>query len=66
MDNYEDLARKAKELADKRLALEAQEQALGKQIKDLEDSLVADFGENYMDTFKAAVESIREWEAAHA
>jgi uncharacterized protein (DUF3084 family) len=64
--DYGVLAQRAKELSEKRVSLEAQCTALEKQVKELEASLVADFGEDYMASFYESVAAIQSWEASHA
>jgi len=64
--DFQVLTEKAKKIAEKRSMLQAQETTLSKQIKDLQDSLVQEYGENYMSLFDDAVSRIEQWDVAHA
>jgi predicted transcriptional regulator len=60
------LLEKAKKISARRTELQVREQQLRKQVDDLQASLTAEFGEDYMDKFEAAVAQIRAWDDAHA
>jgi uncharacterized protein (DUF3084 family) len=64
--NYDDLIAKAKQIETQRASLETQKAMLEKQEKELQESLVSTYGENYMDQFNAACAAITEWENAQA
>ena len=64
--DFKALAEKAKKIEERRSILQAQEVTLSKQIKDLQDSLVQEYGANYIETFNESIIRIQEWDLAHA
>ena len=64
--DFKALTEKAKKIEERRSLLQAQEVTLSKQIKDLQDSLVQEYGANYMDTYQESIGRIQAWDLAHA
>ena len=64
--DFQVLTEKAKKISERRSMLQAQEATLSKQISDLENSLVQEYGDNYMESFNEAVQKIQQWDAVHA
>jgi len=60
---YTALVAKAKQISERRVQLTAQRDSLIEQQKELERSLVAKYGENYLEKFEEAKKAIEEWEA---
>ena len=60
------LTEKAKKIAERRSFLQAQESAIMKQLQDIQSSLVAEYGENYLGLFNDSVALIQQYDQAHA
>ena len=64
--DFQTLMEKAKKIEERRSMLQAQEITLSKQVKDLEDSLIQEYGADYMVAFNDSVSKINQWDMAHA
>lgn len=64
--DFREMTEKAKQIAERRSVLNAQEEALSKQIDDVQVSLVKEYGEDYLEQYQNAVARIRKWDEFHA